>query len=68
MKILRINEVMNVTSLSRATIYKLMGDGSFPSSVKLSPRSVGWLEDAVYGWVASLEPTISPDKVYKTEL
>ncbi|RAK01583.1 helix-turn-helix transcriptional regulator [Aliidiomarina maris] len=48
MKLIKIKEVMNVTTLSRATIYKYMASGRFPKSVSLGGRAVAWVKD----WVA----------------
>jgi prophage regulatory protein len=41
-KILRLPQVMEITGLSRSSIYALMKDGKFPKSVKISRRSAGW--------------------------
>jgi len=43
MKIYRINNVVDVCASSRATIYRLMNNGLFPKSIKLTGRrDVGW--------------------------
>ena len=41
-KILRRNEVEVMIGLSKSTIYNLIGQGLFPSQIKLGPRAVGW--------------------------
>lgn len=53
MKILRLAEVIKMTGLSRSTIYKLMKDGEFVLSVKISTKSVGWLDFEVLNWMES---------------
>ncbi|MDR0454839.1 MAG: AlpA family transcriptional regulator [Deferribacteraceae bacterium] len=50
-KILKINEVQLITGLSRSTIYALIEQGKFPKQIKLSERSVGWLESEVQDWL-----------------
>lgn len=52
--ILRLNQVIHVTSLARSTIYQLMSAGIFPKSVPLSKRTVGWVESEVNQWLDSL--------------
>ena len=51
MRIIRLPEVINMTGLSRSTIYALLKDQKFPKQVKLSPRSVGWVEGEVLDWI-----------------
>lgn len=48
---LRLPDVMARTSLSRRTIYRRMGEGSFPQSVKLGANSVAWRESDVVAWM-----------------
>lgn len=50
-QILRINEVKQLTGLSRSTIYQYMAERRFPKSVSLGARSVGWLSTDVYDWI-----------------
>jgi prophage regulatory protein len=49
--ILRLPEVRQITGLSRSSIYALQTTQSFPHSVKLSERAVGWLESEVRIWL-----------------
>ena len=51
MRLIRLKEVMHMTGLARSTVYKLMGDGAFPSSVPLQPRAVAWVESEVQDWI-----------------
>ena len=46
-KIIRRPEVESITGLSRSSIYAKMENGTFPEGIKLSERSVGWLEHEV---------------------
>ncbi len=44
MKFLRIKHVMQLTGLSRMTIYRLELAGEFPKRRRLSKNSVAWLD------------------------
>lgn len=50
-KIIRLPEVVEITGLSRSTIYLRMSKGDFPQSISLGERAVGWLESDVEGWL-----------------
>lgn len=50
-RILRCRQVLARTGLSRSSLYALIGRGEFPSAVRLSQRSVGWLEHDVAQWI-----------------
>lgn len=47
---LRIRDVMAMTGLSRASVYRLAGEG-FPKPVKLSDRASAWVRTEVEAWV-----------------
>lgn len=51
-RILRLDEVRHRCSLHRATIYKRMGEGTFPQRVSLGGAAVGWYESDIDAWVA----------------
>ncbi len=53
MRILRIKEVIEKTSIGRTKLYEMMDAGDFPRSIKLGARSVGWVETEVDGWIKS---------------
>src|SRR5471032_1284815 len=52
-RLMRIREVLTLCGLSRATLYREIKLHGFPAPVKLSARSVGWLQDEVMQWLAS---------------
>ena len=52
-KILRKKDVLLKTGLSKSTIYDLILNKKFPTQLKLSKRSVGWLESEVDQWIKS---------------
>jgi prophage regulatory protein len=51
MKIIRLPDVKDLTGLSRSTIYLRMAEKSFPSSINLGARAVGWIESEIEEWV-----------------
>lgn len=51
-RLLRIREVLQLCGLSRATLYREIKLHTFPAPVKLSARSVGWLQEDVAQWLA----------------
>jgi len=46
-------EVVPLTTLSRATIYRLEAEGKFPRRILLSDGRVGWLKHEVQNWIAA---------------
>lgn len=50
-RILRLRTVIDRTGLSRSTIYRKIGDGSFPRQVKISIHGTGWRESAIKQWI-----------------
>jgi len=50
-RIIRLKEVIYSTGLARSTIYKYIGEGSFPKPVPLGDRSVGWIDSEVQEWI-----------------
>lgn len=54
LRILRMKQLIERTQLSRATLYVLMAnDPTFPRKIKLTARTVGWLESEVDAWITS---------------
>lgn len=51
MRIIRLKEVIYSTGLARSTIYKYIGEGTFPKSVSLGDRCVGWVDTEVQEWI-----------------
>jgi prophage regulatory protein len=47
MKLLRLKQVKELTTLSQATIYRLAAKGAFPKQVIIGDRAAVWLEDEV---------------------
>ncbi len=53
--ICKLPEVRSVTSLSKASIYRLMADGNFPKQCRLGKRAVGWKKSEINNWLNNLE-------------
>lgn len=51
--LMKRKQVEAATSLSRSTIYDMMGKGTFPKPVRLSPTRVAWREKDIVAWLAS---------------
>ncbi|TCT63250.1 helix-turn-helix transcriptional regulator [Vibrio crassostreae] len=57
--IYRIHDLIKITGLSRSSIYDKINqhsprhDASFPRSLSLGPRAVGWLSSEVHEWLDS---------------
>jgi prophage regulatory protein len=58
-KIIRLPAVKDQTGLSRSSIYLRMSKGTFPQSISLGDRAIGWLEEDINQW---LEQCISASK------
>lgn len=56
-RILKINEVLRMISISRSSHFEKLNrnsknyDPTYPKPVKLGPRSVGYLEEEVVNWI-----------------
>ena len=51
-RILRLPGVIDRVGICRASIYQHMNEGTFPKSVSLGLRSVGWIESEIDAWLA----------------
>lgn len=50
-RILKLREVMQMTALSRSSIYAFMRQGAFPKPIRLGARAVGWKENEILDWI-----------------
>ena len=53
MQVIKLKTVIQLTSLSSATIYRLVKNGKFPKQLKLAGRSSGWLLEEINDWLES---------------
>jgi len=52
-RFIRIDQVEDLTAISRSHIYHLASLGEFPRQVNVFGRSVRWLEHEVVEWIAA---------------
>ena len=52
-RLLRRQEVEELTGLSRASIYRLMRSGRFPLPVRVSASAVRWKASDIAAWIQS---------------
>ena len=50
-RFMRLPEVVQLTGVSRSTIYRWMANGEFPKQVSLGANTVAWLENDVNDWI-----------------
>ena len=50
-RIIRLRTVLDRTGLSRTTLYRKIGEGTFPRQVPISVHGAGWYESAVNRWI-----------------
>jgi prophage regulatory protein len=53
MRMLRLPEVIEITGLSRMTIYRREAEGEFPKRRRLGRNAVGWVAEEVDQWIQS---------------
>jgi prophage regulatory protein len=51
-RMLRLNQVLDLTGLGKTKIYALQKEGDFPKSVKITSYAVAWVEEEVQNWLA----------------
>lgn len=49
--IIKLPKVCEITGLSKSSIYDKMKEGTFPKSIAISSRSVGWLLSEVNAFI-----------------
>ncbi|EKL0030453.1 AlpA family transcriptional regulator [Vibrio vulnificus] len=50
-RLIRLNEVLGMTGLSRSSMYRFIEDNQFPLQVQLGDRAVAWVESEVQEWI-----------------
>ncbi|WP_417519293.1 AlpA family phage regulatory protein [Marinobacter sp.] len=67
LRVLRIKQVIELTGLARATVYKYIHERAFPLPVSLVGASVGWLQAEVEYWLASCTGESSDEPFIESE-
>lgn len=55
LKIIKLPQVMKMTSFSVSSIYRLCNEGKFPTKIKIGSRSVGWRESDIIDYINQCE-------------
>jgi len=63
--ILGMSEVVEITGVSRATLYTWMGQGIFPQASKIGLRRIGWRASQIERW---MEQRFGPGEAPATRL
>ncbi|MEH0691015.1 AlpA family transcriptional regulator [Vibrio cholerae] len=50
-RLIRLNEVLAMTGLSKSGVYRSIEKRQFPKQVSLGDRAVAWVESEVQAWV-----------------
>lgn len=50
--LLKLNDVISMTRLSRSSIYSAIKSGAFPSSVRIGKRSTAWVRSEVEDYIS----------------
>lgn len=51
-RFVRLRELIGITGLSRSTVYRRMGEGTFPPRLGLGGNVVAWRQSDVERWMA----------------
>lgn len=51
MQILSLSRLMKKLPLGKSTIYAYVKEGKMPAPIKLTDRSVGWIESEIDAWL-----------------
>ncbi|MEW6984319.1 helix-turn-helix transcriptional regulator [Colwelliaceae bacterium 6471] len=51
LRLIRLQQVINLTGLKSSAIYKYISEDKFPKSVKLGIRAVAWVEHEILHWI-----------------
>ncbi|WP_321803886.1 helix-turn-helix transcriptional regulator [Burkholderia sp. BCC1988] len=61
--VIKRTRVEAMTGLSRATIYRRMGDGTFPRAIRLGLKAVAWRASEIEAWLRDPADWRAPDAV-----
>ena len=53
-RLIRLPEVIQITSISRTQIYRLIAAGTFPKQRRISHKVAAWKESEVAAWIDSV--------------
>jgi prophage regulatory protein len=50
-RVMPLSEVIETTTISRSTLFRMVEEDSFPAPRQIGKRRVGWLSDEVQAWL-----------------
>ena len=50
-RLLKLTDVLKVTTLSKSSIYLYINSGKFPQPISLGARGVAWIESEINDWI-----------------
>lgn len=53
-KLMKLGEVLDATAMGKTKLYRLIGQGRFPSQIKHGDGSVVWARQKVDQWIDNL--------------
>ncbi len=53
-KFIRLSEVIKRTGISRSSIYRLVKKNNFPAPVRISEKTIAFIEREVNDWIGNL--------------
>ena len=53
LRFLRMRDLVEMTHLSKSTLYAMHAQGQFPKCVRLSERTTVWVESEVVDWMTA---------------
>lgn len=56
-RLIRLPEVMHMTSLSRSQLYRLMTENRFPRGYRISHKVSAWKETEIEEWISQVTAT-----------
>nr|WP_086493269.1 AlpA family transcriptional regulator [Novosphingobium panipatense] len=59
-RLIRLNDVLHITGLSRSTLYRKIDEGTFPKQIRIAARCTAWRESDVIAWVGDPRPSPRP--------
>ena len=62
-RFMREKDVLEATSLSRTTLWRVIKQGKFPRAVPISPGRVGWRESSIASWQQDPQKWKSPETI-----
>lgn len=51
-RLLTMKELVRATTLSRASVYRLVEAGQFPRPIRIGPQRIAWKSSSIAEWMA----------------